>query len=87
MTRRLWIRAHALRYLADLASRHGMAATGSGKRRDPNDMIVVEIPDELAPLVMRDGYLLAAGKVLNDGEEPPYLGSDPGTMEATEKEG
>ena len=35
--------------------------------------------------VSRDGYLIACGKVLADGEEPPYLGSDPGT-EGWEKE-
>lgn len=76
--KRLWIRRHALANVEDLARRHGFAADlGTvATARNPNDMVVVEVSDDLAAVVAQDGYLMAAGKVLRDGEEPPYVGEE-----------
>lgn len=83
--KRLWIRAHALHDVGILARRHNsndcvteFAARDVCERSRANDMVILEIPDALAPIVMADGYLILCGKVLEEGEEVPYVGSDPG---------
>lgn len=89
MTRRLWIRAHALPDVEALARKNGgisgtlkLAVVAQRLSPDPNAMVVVHIPDELVTILSADGYLTMCGKVLAPGEEPPYLGSDPGLTEA-----
>lgn len=94
--KRLWIRAHAVAEVRALATKIAsdtknpelaifavdlFASTQHLIDRDLNAMLVVEIPDDLAAAVMADGYLILAGKVLEEGEEPPYVGSDPGLTE------
>lgn len=76
---------HALTFLADAAAKTG--DFGGARRirdewsdlhreKDPNDMVVVEVIDEHARLMTQDTYLFMCGKVLDDGEEPPYVGAD-----------
>jgi hypothetical protein len=81
--KRLWIRAHALNEVEQIANRlksfEDNVTLGKAKYAafpNINDMIVVEITDELAAAVARDAFLMTAGKVLADGEKPPYLGAD-----------
>lgn len=81
--KRLWIRAHALGTVHHLATLYGTKDVAERldqtmrQTTDPNRMVVVDIDDDLAAAVQRDGFFRASGKVLEEGEEPPYLGNDP----------
>lgn len=88
--KRLWIRAHALVKVWQIVDRDIKSAgvthdraqqverltKALAKAKSDNAMVVVEVSDELAAIVAKDAYLMAAGRVLKDGEEPPYLGEE-----------
>lgn len=81
--KRLWIRAHALPEVADIANRmmFGKSAQATMTLRydtdDGNAMVVLEVPTEVADKVSRSAFLHTCGKILAEGEDPPYVGSDP----------
>jgi hypothetical protein len=67
MTKRIWIRAHELFTVSS-------AAEAMGKH---DDMVVIEVPNELADYVMSLPFTFIRGKVLADDESVPYVGPDP----------